>query len=124
MVGGDDVTEPARSKPLDQRCGRKAPFEAQRILSRLPAPLNATDARIEAERAFAEISTPSHVLPNLAAAWQRDHEARIRLNKPLIDHARARWVPTKTKTKFRKDTPGLGPTERRKRVGLASAPAN
>lgn len=51
--------------------------------------LTALSARIEAERQFAALANPQNTLPNVAASWERDREARIRLNKPLINHARA-----------------------------------
>ena len=89
LVGGDDVSEPAKNKELGRRCGRKAHFEPQRILSDVPAPVNATEQRIAAEQAWAAETLPPNTLPTVAAALDRDREARIRLGLPLINHARA-----------------------------------
>jgi hypothetical protein len=47
-----------------------------------------TDKRIEAERAFAQIITPSHVLPTVAAPRDRDREARIKLGLALVDRGK------------------------------------
>jgi hypothetical protein len=70
---------------LSNKTDRFAPQTNQSVTS---GAQNA-DKRIEAENAFAALTLPPNTVPNVAAAWKGDREARIRLNKPLIDHARA-----------------------------------
>jgi hypothetical protein len=80
----DDRTN--RCNSLDCQTTRKAAIGTQRLSGEVSTP---TNRRIAAERAFALITTPSHVLPTVAAREQRDREARIKLGLPMIDHRRA-----------------------------------
>ena len=50
--------------------------------------LTALSARIEAERQFAALANPPNTLPTVAAAWDRDREARIQLGLALVDRGK------------------------------------